>query len=142
MNEKWDLRFLNLAKEIATWSKDPSTKVGCVIANEKFIVSLGFNGFPKNMNDDKVLYYDRETKYSRTIHAELNAILNTKQSLIGLTIYCTLFPCSNCALHIIQSGIKRLVSPKIDLEKDSLWIDSFNKSKSFLDEAEVDITLI
>ena len=49
----WDKRFMDLSKMVATWSKDKSTGVGAVIVNdEKKIVSVGYNGFPRKINDD------------------------------------------------------------------------------------------
>jgi dCMP deaminase len=102
---KWDLRFLKAAEEVATWSKDPSTKVGCVIVDPELQrrTGEGFNGFPRFMSDDPALYEDRETKYSRTLHAELNAVLFSKKTE-GCTAYVTHPPCSSCALVLIQSG--------------------------------------
>ena len=70
----WEMRFLELASTVAGWSKDPSTKCGAVICDEKFIVSLGFNGFPAGCRDDKEIYLNRDRKYARVIHAEKNAI--------------------------------------------------------------------
>jgi dCMP deaminase len=68
---------MGLAKYISEWSKDPSTKVGAVIVDdEKKIVGLGFNGFPIKTSDNEELYYDRDYKLSKIVHAEINAILN------------------------------------------------------------------
>jgi len=110
MSEKWDLRFLRLAKEIATWSKDPSTKCGAVIVKDKFMVSSGFNGYAKGVADDESLL-DRDLKYRKVLHAELNSILYAKQDLTGCTMYVyPMPPCARCAAAIIQSGIVRVVS--------------------------------
>src|SRR4051812_34856356 len=97
--DKWDLRFLKAAEEVATWSKDCSTKVGCVIVDPELQrrVGEGFNGFPRFMSDAPELYEDRDTKYSRTIHAELNAVLFAKKTE-GCVAYVTHPPCTNCAL--------------------------------------------
>ncbi len=63
MSEKWDLRFIELAKHIAAGSKDPSTKVGCVVVGEdREIRSTGFNGFPRGINDDIERLENREMK--------------------------------------------------------------------------------
>ena len=49
---KWDMRFLELAALVATWSKDPSTQVGAVIVDSaKRIVSVGFNGAPRGVQE-------------------------------------------------------------------------------------------
>lgn len=107
---KWDERFLSLANVVGSWSKDPSTCVGAVIADGNKIISLGFNGFPSGIKDDYSLLKDRNEKYPRIIHAEVNAILSAKRDLDGFTIYTNpVPPCSACSSCIIQSGIKRVV---------------------------------
>jgi len=112
MSRTWDERFLSLAKFVSQWSKDPSTKVGAVIANGKIIVSLGFNGFPSKIPDDDKLF-DRSKKYPRVVHAEMNAILFAKRDLTDHSIYTyPLLPCDDCAKHIVQTGITRVISPK------------------------------
>lgn len=136
---KWDYRFLRLAKEIASWSKDPSTQCGAVVVRpDKTIASLGYNGFPKGMPDRPEDYADREVKYSRVIHAEMNALLNAKEQLLGYTLYVwPFFPCDRCAVHIIQSGIKRVVCPPLPPGKEH-WGESFKKSVIYFREAEVE----
>ena len=111
--KKWDERYINLAKHIADWSKDPSTKVGAVIADDKGrIVSLGFNGFPQKISDNERLN-DRDEKYNVIVHAEANAILFANKDLSGYTIYTYPFqPCSRCAGLIIQSELKELLQLK------------------------------
>ena len=110
----WDEYFMGLAHLSALRSKDPNTQVGAAIVDEnKRVVSVGYNGFPKGCSDD-VFPWDREgnalrTKYFYVVHAELNAILNSPRSVAGCTIYVSLFPCNECAKAIIQSGIKRVV---------------------------------
>lgn len=141
--DKWDERFLKAADEVATWSKDPSTKVGCVIvdADLQRRVGEGFNGFPRFMSDAKELYEDRETKYSRTIHAELNAVLFAKKTE-GCTAYVTHPPCTNCALVLIQSGVSRVVARTPSRDLLSRWEDSISKAQGFFDEAEVKFELV
>ena len=125
---KWDLRFLNLAREVSTWSKDPSTKVGAVIVNRKrHVKSLGYNGFPPEMPDYPQMLLDREQKYKYIVHAEKNAINFCEVPLHGLTIYTYPFiPCSVCAERIIEKKIARVVSFKSDVER---WADDFEKSR-------------
>jgi dCMP deaminase len=108
--DKWDKRFLELAIHISGWSKDPSTKVGAVIvAPDKRIISLGYNGFPRGVVDTEERLNDRETKYKFVAHAERNALDNTDQSIRGCTMYATLQPCPECAKSIIQRGVKKVV---------------------------------
>ena len=110
----WDEYFMGLAHLSAMRSKDPSTQVGAVIVSgELRVVSIGYNGFPNGCSDDE-FPWDREgdfgaTKYPYVVHAELNAILNSKNDLRGCSIYVSLFPCNECAKAIIQSGISRIV---------------------------------
>lgn len=154
---KWDTRFLKLAGEVAEWSKDPSTKVGAVIYRPDLtIVSLGFNGFPRGVDDDPALYADRSIKYERVIHAELNAILTARGELGreypgitghrgGHSIATTLFPCSRCAGAIIQAGLSRVVTWKLPptpdterLEKAACWGDS----RAMLRQAKIEVVEI
>lgn len=110
----WDEYFMGLAHLSAYRSKDPSTQVGAVIVDDnKRIVGIGYNGFPKGCNDDEFPWEREgdfnETKYPFVVHAELNAILNSTKNLNGATIYVSLFPCHECAKAIIQSGITSIV---------------------------------
>ncbi len=106
---KWDQRFLRLAAEIATWSKDPSTRVGAVITRDNRIISTGFNGFPRHIDDVEIYLQNREEKYRRIVHAECNCILNAKCDLEGTSLYVTHSPCNQCALLCIQSGIVEMI---------------------------------
>ena len=77
MGDKWDERFLELASHISLWSKDPSTKVGCVVVgDDREIRSTGFNGFPRGIKDDETRLSDRSQKYPLICHAEENAIMH------------------------------------------------------------------
>lgn len=133
-SEKWDDRFLALAKEVASWSKDPSTKVGAVIVRpDKTIASVGYNGFPRGTDDT---YESREDKLLRTVHAELNAILSSREPLHGYTIYVTpLCPCSNCAAAIIQSGITKVVYEAGSFRQE--WADSFLATGKMFNQAGI-----
>jgi dCMP deaminase len=84
----WRTRYLDLAAVVASWSRDPSTKVGAVIVRpDKTIASVGYNGFPRQMRDTPERYADREEKYSRIIHAEVNALLHARESVTGYDMY-------------------------------------------------------
>ena len=131
---KWDIRFLELAKHISNWSKDPSTSVGAVIVDSKNrIVSCGYNGFPVGIDDNVTRLNNRDEKLDLTIHAELNSILFANKKLGGCTLYVWPLPsCVRCAAHIIQTGIIRVVSPKNNNER---WMESCNKAKQIMEEA-------
>ena len=136
----WDTRFLELARLVSTWSKDPSTQVGAVITRGKFVVSLGFNGHPKGVGDTAARLENREVKYRTIIHAEINAILTAKQDLEGCTIYIWPFmPRSQCGAAIVQAGMKRVVVPKADNER---WAESFAFTTEIFSEAAVDLVEI
>ena len=139
----WDIRFLDLAKHISLWSKDPSTKVGAVIFDsDKRIVSIGYNGFPKGVCDDPQRYDDRDMKYKMVVHAEANAILFAQRNLNGCSIVTYPFmPCSGCASLIIQSGIKRCIAPKLSEELAKRWKDSCDISRTMFKEAGVELCL-
>ncbi len=123
---KWDYRWLGLAKHVSEWSKDPSTKVGAVIANGKKLISLGYNGFPSSCPDHEEWYLDRELKYKLVTHAELNAIVNSYLPVNGATIYTyPLAVCSHCATLLCSHGIAKVVS-QIDLTgtKTARYLDT------------------
>lgn len=110
----WDKRFLDLAEQVSTWSKDPGTRCGAVIVRpDKTIASVGFNGFPRGCDDSPDLYNDRDVKLQRVIHAEVNAILNCYEKPVGYTMYTyppgTAASCVRCTTQVIQSGIKKIV---------------------------------
>ena len=137
-DQKWIKRFMHLTSEIAKWSKDPSRKIGAIIVgNYKQIISQGYNGFPRGVNDSDERYQDRETKYKFVVHAEMNAILNALyngSSVKGSTIFVSGLPvCNECAKAIIQSGIKEVIymSDKYD------GTDSVVASKKMLDACGV-----
>ena len=139
MNLKWEIRFLEMAKLVSGWSKDPSTKTGAVIVRpNRTVQSVGFNGFPTKMPDSKALYLDRVEKYSRIIHCEINALLFAEGSVKGSTLFTYPFcSCDRCAVQMIQAGIVRFVFPSSPVEAASRWEGSFQKSKQYFKEARI-----
>jgi dCMP deaminase len=140
MSGKWDIRFLELAKHISGWSKDPSTKVGCVVVGEdRETRSTGFNGFPRGISDDIDRLTDRSQKYPLICHAEENAIMHAARigiSLKGSTAFVTWPPCSRCARSLIQAGIKEIVYPEAK-EIPERWLEDFTISNGMLLEAGI-----
>ena len=138
---KWHKRFLDLAKHISTWSKDPSTQVGAVIVdNSKRIISTGYNGFPIGVHDNIERLENRDIKYEMIVHGEINAIVFARQDLTNTTLYTYPFmPCSRCASIVIQSGIKTVIAPFNDNPR---WKDSFEITKTLFAEAGVDLILL
>lgn len=136
---KWDRRFLELARLVGSWSKDPSTKVGAVIVDaSRRVVSVGYNGFPRGCDDSPDVYADREKKYRRVIHAERNALLFCGRSVAGCTLYTTPFPpCAPCAAMFIQAGISRVVAPAPSAELAARWGDDLDAAADLFREAGV-----
>ena len=136
MQTSWDKRFIELAHLVATWSKDPSTKVGSVIVDDKRrVLAMGYNGFPRGVTDSEERYGDRDEKYPRVVHAELNAILNATRRIEGCSLYCTMHPCAECAKAIIQVGIRDVYVPIESVP--TRWSESLLVSGSMLVEAGV-----
>ena len=133
-----------VAKEVSTWSKDPSTQVGAVtVGHKNEVLSQGFNGFPRGINDNKERYHDKKVKHSLVVHAEMNAIYNATYSgisLDGATLYVYGLPiCSECAKGIIQVGIKKVVIEKCkEVER---WNDSVELSVMMFGEAGVELII-
>jgi dCMP deaminase len=136
----WDRRFLDLCEHIATWSKDPSTKLGSVIVDDKKrIVSVGYNGFPRGVFDYEERYNDRPTKHLFVAHAERNALDNSPMIVENCTLYVPLMPCSECAKSIIQRGITRVVTYIPEREgKEFNW----PFTQTMFSEAGVELSLL
>lgn len=142
MKQHWHKRFLELAAHVATWSRDPSKKVGVVIVRpDKTIASLGFNGFPRGVEDSDARYQDKALKRELVTHAEINAILHTREPLHGYSLYIWPFaPCVRCAAAIIQSGISHVYS--VPVTKTSNWQKTMDLAQTMFDEAGVTLTLL
>lgn len=141
---KWDERYLNLAREVATWSKDPSKKIGAVAVGSKGqVLSQGYNGFPRGIDDNELRYDDRTEKYKFVVHAEMNMIYNATYngvSLDGSTVYVTGLPvCSECAKGLIQVGVKKVVMSQEDIsEALDTWKKSFETTIALFEEAGIE----
>lgn len=113
----WDELFILQATVIAQKSKDPSTKVGCVIVgDDNAILSMGFNGFPRGVDENDPSRWQSPEKYHWVEHAERNAIYNAARhgiNLMGARAYLNFEPkpCADCTRALIQAGIKEIVGP-------------------------------
>jgi dCMP deaminase len=137
---KWATRYLNLAKEISLWSKDPSKKIGAVaIGSKGQVLSQGYNGFPRGIKDDGNRLIDRQEKYKYVVHGEMNCIYNACHSgvsLEGATLYVYGLPvCSECAKGVIQVGIKKVVMQYEDLIPT--WEESYKTTERMFFEAGI-----
>jgi len=131
---------LGMAQQVSSLSKDPSTQVGAVILDDKRrIVSAGYNGFARGVEDAPDRLADRDTKYRLTIHAETNAIMFAVAPLEGCTMVCTHPCCSRCSALLIQAGIKHVIWPKPDATFVERWSQDLELSRAQLQEAGVEV---
>lgn len=146
---KWHYRFMELAKLVATWSKDTSTKTGAVIVGpDKEIRATGYNGFVRGVDDEVVERFERPLKYDFFEHAERNAVYNAclcGTQVKGCVLYATHFPCTDCTRAIIQSGIKLVVTNPLVIDKNTpqnTWRDKVGYSEQMLKEAGVELLIL
>ena len=137
---KWDIRYLRLAREVSTWSKDPSTQTGAVITTPmNQVVSIGFNGFARGVQDTSERLNNRELKYKMIIHCEENALISAARPVFGCTLYTWPFMCcASCASKMVQAGITRFVSVENDNPR---WVDSFKLTREILTEVGAELCL-
>jgi dCMP deaminase len=140
----WDSRFLDLAQHVGRWSKDRSRKVGSVIVGpHRDIRAIGYNGFPRGIDDETASRHQRPSKYLWTEHAERNAIFQAARigiPLDGCTMFLTWFPCMACARALVQTGIARLVAVRPDT-LDPKWGEEFESALALLKEAHLIVEL-
>lgn len=147
MTRQWSQRWIDYglseAKTVARQSKDPSTQAGAAILRpDKTVASKGYNGFPRFMEDLPELYFDREEKLRRIVHAEMNALLLAREPLVGYFLFTWPFlTCDRCAPHVIQAGITTVVAPDADEELRSRWGAAFENSMTFYKECGVKVIL-
>ena len=141
-NKKWAGRMLTLAKEVASWSKDESTKVGAVITTKEGApVSWGFNGMPMGVDDTVPERHERPLKYKWFCHAERNALDLAPRDVSDCVMFVTFSPCSGCAQSIIQRGIKTVViDANFTADKSpERWQEDMFVALEMMKEAQIDI---
>ena len=132
----WVERFHSLAKEVATWSKDPDCQVGAVVVSpDRRLFTAGYNGFPAGIQDKKNRLSTKSVKNYYTVHAEINAIVNSRRDLTGWCMFVTKPPCLDCAKAIIQAGIAEVHCP--ELNPDSSWYEENKMALDLLNEAQI-----
>lgn len=138
----WNYRFMDMAHLVATWSKDPSSKVGAVIVDaNRRIISTGYNGLAIGVEDSNERLTNRDIKYKIILHAEENAIMFAKRDLSGCSLYVTtLPPCAHCASLIIQSGIKTVYACKSDIPER--WKESYDLTTAMFNESGVKLVFL
>ena len=118
--QDWDQYFMKIAETVASKSKDPSSKMGCVIVDQnKRVVSLGYNGMLQGADESKMTLQERPMKYYFAIHSEMNALIFAHQDLTGCTIYNRVATCENCLKYCLQAGIKRFVYGQLRVHSHS-----------------------
>lgn len=146
MQDKWENRFINMAREISFWSKDPTRQIGAIaIDANKRVLSMGYNGFPRGISDLPERYNDRPTKYKYVVHAEMNCIYNATHngtSLNGAKLYVWGLPvCSECAKGIIQVGIKEVIW-STDRKVTDIWLESMKITNELFSESGINFKFI
>jgi dCMP deaminase len=146
----WNTYFFNFLDVIKQKSKDPSTKVGCVIVGKNNeVISTGFNGFPMKVLE-KPSRYERPVKYFYIEHAERNAVYLAARRgvpLEGSRIYLQWHPCADCARAIIQAGIEEVwidgsrYDPYNPTEADRRWEESISAAQDMFEEARIRIVI-
>lgn len=117
---EWDEYFMNIAEVVATKSKDPSSKMGCVIVDpNKRVVSMGYNGLLQGADESKMTLSERPMKYYFAIHSEMNAVIFARRDLTGCTVYNRVATCENCLKYCLQAGIKRFVYRELRVHSHS-----------------------
>jgi len=135
----WDWA-VGLAKHASVLSKDPSTKVGAAIFDDKRrVISMGYNGFPRGVEDSDDRLHDREVKYKMVLHAEQNALAFATAPLHGSTLFCTHPCCTQCAAMVIQRGVKHVCWPSPTLAFVERWADDMTLSMEMFMEAGVTV---
>ena len=138
--DHWDMRYVDLAKHVSYWSKDPSTQVGAVITAKNSVIALGFNGLPRGVEDSPERLNNREIKYKMIVHGEVNAMAFAERSLHGCTLYTYPFmPCPVCAGQVIQRGFKEVVAP---YNENPRWKNQFVLTQQMFKEAGVSLILV
>ena len=134
MSYTWAHRFYEIARTVATWSKDPDRKVGAVLVdNRKRIRGTGYNGLPCGLD-----YWGDKVRADDHVHAEVNAILNANGDVRGCALFTTTFPCTPCAAIIIQAGIQLVWAPPPEYGSSSWWHSQLH-AKSMFKDAGVDV---
>lgn len=132
----WDEYFMGIAEEVAKKSKDPSTKVGCVIVDPRHRpVSFGYNGMIQGADESKMTLTERPMKYYFVVHAEMNALIFSGKDLERCTLYCPFATCENCLKYCLQAGIKKFVYKE-------LRVHSHGKTSKSMTNMETDEAII
>jgi len=146
-SQSWSEYFFEMADLVSSKSKDPSTKIGAIIVGEdNEILSTGFNGFPRGVDESKPERWERPIKYTFVEHAERNAIYNAARNGVALkgsimyVNFSEVCPCSGCTRGIIQSGIKKIICGGQPFPgKGDHWEEDIKIARIMLEEAGIEV---
>lgn len=145
-----DEEYLSLAQSIAQkMSDDPKAKldaragVGAVLVDQQNQVFSSANEFPAALKGVlNVVDPDSPTRYHYIEHAERSVLFRASAAgakLDGSVLYCTRFPCSDCARAIIAFRVQRIVVGGGGFDGDGRWIESQRAARHLLKSAGVKI---
>jgi len=148
-DHQWNKRWLLLAHQVATWSKD-QTKVGAVIFDHnRNPRGFGYNGIPRGLDDQKYLDIEQPYKSWTFEHAERNVIYSCARNGIscdGCTLAVTHWPCCDCSRAIIQSGISHVLVDQACMDPSlpffQKWQPQIQLSQQLLMQAQVNWLLV
>jgi dCMP deaminase len=121
----WEQHAMDLAIVAMERSEDPYQKVGaCILGHDNEVLSVAYNGLPKNLKVSNKFWQDRDKRRPYIIHAESNALARIKMNE-GKLLACTLLPCAACATNIAAYGIKEVVFKEF-YNRDMKALDVFN----------------
>ncbi len=132
---KWEKRFIEMAKLVSTWSKDGVGVGAVIIDGQRCVRGVGYNGFPRGVNDDEERYKEKMVKLKLVVHAEANAVMNATSDIRETALFCTRYPCSDCAKMIIQKGIIYVYSPPPKTEGH--WAEDAEFTRQMFKEAGI-----
>jgi dCMP deaminase len=132
-----DYKLMRMAMAVArVWSKDPSTKVGCIASGESpSDVAWGYNGFPPGISDTAERLNDRQVKLKLVRHAEPNALSNARFPVVAMHV--NRHPCSRCAIDILAHRTVRRVVYLESADYESRYYDDCVLSRELLTEGGV-----
>jgi dCMP deaminase len=141
----WDEFFMRHAYLVATKSKDPKTKIGAVLVRDQHVISEGYNGICRKVNDTIPKRLERPEKYLWFEHAERNSVFTCARhgiSTLGAVMFTQGIPCSDCARSVIQAGIQEVVvhwqwEERSGLRDNPKWKESCQVSLDMLNESGV-----
>lgn len=145
--DNWDELFMRHVYLIGSKSKDKSTQIGAVLVSDGGVVSEGYNGICRCVNDEVKERHERPEKYHWYEHAERNSIYNAARKgikTLGSIMFTNYPPCTDCGRSVIQAGIKEIIFHKQwanywDKIKTDKWKGHDNRTLIMFEEAGIKV---